>query len=987
MRQIALLFSFLTFGLVQKNFAQVDKAKQWADSVFNSLNDDQRIAQLMVVRSSGMDAAGNTVLYNDVVYDLVKKYNIGAICAFQGTPNQHAAFFNTMQSLAQTPVMITVDAEWGLGMRFAGVQNFPFQLTMGAMSDAELVYKVGAAIARQCRRMNIHVNYAPVVDINNNPENPVIGVRSFGEDKYKVSLLGARIMEGMQDNGVMACAKHFPGHGDVAVDSHKDLPVIEKTIEQLDSLELYPFKLLFSKGVGSVMVAHLYIPSIDTTANRATSLSYKNITELMRDKLGYQGLTFTDALEMKGVSKFYPGGEVAVQSLVAGNDMLCLPENVPAAIDAIKNAVAQGRLTWEQVYDKCKRVLTAKYQYVYGHTGAIDTAHLTRDLNAEIPALRKQVAEKALTVLALAPTMLPIKNYVVLNKTATKKAKPKTTSDIVYIAFGTRTENELARRLKTSLKADVLYIPYTDTTALNSFSISKLKAYKKIIIGLHGIARYPARNFGIPEQAVKLINKLQSTYSNALLFNFGNPYVIKNFPASKNLVVCYEDDAVFQGVAADWLLGRFEAKGTLPVTIGDYSYGTGIVKKNSLPVASPESVGLRGEILSGIDSIANEAIAAKATPGCVVAIAKNGKLVFCKSYGTYTYDEGRPVSTSTIYDMASVTKIAATTLCVMKLYEDGRIDLKAPIGKYLPWLQGSGKESLTVENLLMHQAGLNSFIPFYKEITNEAGEPSPYLFANYKHEPFQTTVTNALYMRSDWEDSMVERIKTSEVNSEQVKYVYSDNDFILMGKIVESVSGLSLDEYAATFFYKPLGLINTSFKAYNHFPNDRVAPTENEKQFRRQLLWGYVHDPGAAMFGNVSGHAGLFSNATDLTILFQMLLNGGFYNNQRYLKKETIDFFTSYRTPVSRRGLGFDKPEKDNEFRTEEKAYPCKSASPRTYGHTGYTGTCVWADPANSLCFVFLSNRVNPDGGENNKLAQMNIRSRIQELIYQSIIQ
>jgi CubicO group peptidase (beta-lactamase class C family) len=793
-------------------------------------------------------------------------------------------------------------------------------------------------------------------------------------------------MEGMQDAGVMACAKHFPGHGDVAVDSHKDLPVIEKSFEQLDSLELYPFKLLFSKGVGSVMVAHLYIPAIDTTANQATSLSYKNITELMRNKLGYQGLTFTDALEMKGVSKFYPGGEVAVQSLVAGNDMLCLPADVADAIDAIKKAISLGRLTWAQVHDKCKRVLAAKYNYVNGHTGAINTTHLTQDLNAEVPGLRKQVAEKALTVLALQPGMLPIKNYVALNKPAAKTTKAKPASDVVYIAVGNAGENELARRLKASLKADVIFLPYTDANALSNFNISKLKGYKKIIIGLHNIARYPARNFGIPAQAVELINELQSTYANALLFNFGNPYAIKNFPGSKNLVVCYEDDTVFQGVAADWLLGSFEAKGTLPVTIGNYSYGTGIVKKNSLPVASPESVGMRGEILSGIDNIANEAISAKATPGCVVAVAKNGKLVFCKSYGSYTYEGNMPVSTSTIYDMASVTKIAATTLSVMKLYENGRIDLKAPIGKYLPWLQGSGKENLTVENLLLHQAGLNSYIPFYKEVTDKAGEPSPYLFAGYKYEPFGTTVTNSLYMRSDWEDTMMERIKASELNSTQVKYVYSDNDFILMGKIVEAVTGQSLDEYAETTFYKPLGLNNTRFKAFEHFTNPMVAPTEDEKQFRRQLLWGYVHDPGAAMFGNVSGHAGLFSNATDLTILFQMMLNGGFYGNQRFLKKETIDYFTSYQTPVSRRGLGFDKPAKDNDIETEDKAYPCKSASPRTYGHTGYTGTCVWVDPTNNFCYVFLSNRVNPDGGANTRLAQMNIRSRIQELIYQSLI-
>lgn len=389
--------------------------------------------------------------------------------------------------------------------------------------------------------------------------------------------------------------------------------------------------------------------------------------------------------------------------------------------------------------------------------------------------------------------------------------------------------------------------------------------------------------------------------------------------------------------------------------------------------------------MSGIDAIAQEAIAAKATPGCVVTVLRKGKMVFQKAYGYFSYDTSMPVTAGTIYDLASVTKISATTLAVMKLVELGKIDVKQPIGHYLPWLRGSDKAGLLVENLLLHQAGLNAFIPFYKEVTDAKGKPLPALFSRYRHAPFATTVTDALYLHRHWPDTMYQSIKTSKLAGQELKYVYSDNDFILLGKIVEAVSGMPLDEYVTTNFYIPLDMGTTRFKAYNHFPNSQIAPTENEKIFRQGQLWGYVHDPGAAMFGNVAGHAGLFSNATDLAKLYQMLLNGGELDGKRFLEKETIDWFTSYQSPISRRGLGFDKPEKDNDTRPADKAYPAKPVSPRTYGHTGYTGIGLWVDPTYDLIYIFFSNRVHPDGGENGRISQLNIRSRIQEVIYRAM--
>ncbi len=975
-----LLFTF-HFSL---SYAQSDTAAahRWADSVFNSLTDDQRIAQLMVIRTSTLKD-GQAFFFDAQVDSLITQYNVGAVCLFQGTPIQQAALINRIQKLAKTPVMVCVDGEWGLGMRFGGVQNFPFQLTLGAMSDAETVYQIGRAIGRQCKRIGIHVNYAPVVDINNNPNNPVIGLRSFGEDKYKVALMGSRIMQGMQQEGIMACAKHFPGHGDVSVDSHFDLPVINKTMAQLDSLELYPFREIFSKGIGSVMVAHLSIPAIDSTPNKPTSISYQNITGLMRNRLGYQGLTFTDALEMQGVKKYYPDGEASVQSIIAGNDMLCLPGSVPISIQKIKAAIADGRLTWENVYEKCRRVLLAKYQYVAGKTGTINDAGITADLNREIPLLRRQVAENALTVLKMDNNMLPLpifKNAPQQEKSKKQKRKPAF-SNIVYYELGTNSPTVLANRLQATAGAVVLG-PEAGWTATPPLSDSTT-----IIIGLHGIARSPANNFGVSDNDIRLIKNLQAKYSKTLLLLFGNPYAAKNFCNSKNLVLAYEDDSVFNAAAADWLMGKFTARGTLPVTVcEEFKYGSGVVLRNELPVIDPAKAKLNlAKMTVQIDSLANDAIAQHATPGCVVTVLQDGKLAFQKAYGYQTYDSLLPVTTSTIYDLASVTKISATNVCVMKLWEEGKLNLKKSISEYLPWLKGTNKEALTVENLLLHQAGMVSFIPFYREVTGKDGRPDDKVFSEIPVAAYTIPVADSLYMRADWIDTLNSRIATSAVVTNELKYVYSDNDFILMGDIVAAITGKPLEVYVKETFYQPLGMRTTGFKPFEHFANSQVAPTETEKQFRRQQLHGYVHDPGAAMFGNVAGHAGLFSNGYDLAILYQMLLNGGTFGGKRYLKRETIDWFTSYHTPISRRGMGYDKPEKNNDILKPVAAYPCPSASPLTFGHTGYTGTCVWADPKYNLLFIFLSNRVTPDGGDNLKLSRMNVRSNIQEAVYKSL--
>ncbi len=546
-------------------WAQNSPAQKWVDSVFASLTPDQRIAQLMVVRLSERTSTG-ILFYDKKVTELVKKYNIGGVCLFQGNPTLQAATVNSLQAIAKTPIMMCIDGENGLGMRFDSIIPLNRQMMMGAVQDETIIYNYGKLVGEQCKRAGIHVNYAPVVDVNNNPNNPVINDRSFGEDKYKVASYGIAYMKGMQDVGVMACAKHFPGHGDVDVDSHKDLPVINKTIAQLDSLEFYPFKQIFKAGVGSVMIAHLSIPAIDNIPNKPTSISYKNVTELMRNKMGYQGLTFTDALEMQGVKKFYPNGEASVESIIAGNDMLCLPGDVPMSIIKIKEAIKKKKLSWADIETHCRKVLAAKYQYGMANLQPVNLTNITADINSNVNAMKKVIAENALTLLNKTDDVFfPLKPNDALTK-------------IVYVSLGTSTDNEFSKKLRSEYKADVFYINYKhDAGRVLSLVELIKKRYKKVIIGVHNYARVPLNNFGISPSAVDLVTQLQNQ-TNAITFVFGNPYAIKNWCNAKNLVACYEDDTITQNTAFEFLQGKIQAKGKLPVTVCDkYKFGSGLV--------------------------------------------------------------------------------------------------------------------------------------------------------------------------------------------------------------------------------------------------------------------------------------------------------------------------------------------------------------------------------------------------------------------------
>jgi beta-N-acetylhexosaminidase len=961
---IVSLFSVLNSS-AQRFLEKTPEAKHWADSVLKTLSNEEKIAQLMVIRAHSNLGEKHV----QEVTNLIKQYNVGGLCFFQGGPVRQATLTNQYQKLAKTPLMIAIDGEWGLGMRLDSVINFPRQLMMGAVADASIIYDFGKAVGEQCKRIGIQVNYAPDIDINNNPDNPVINDRSFGEDKYKVSMFGVQYMKGMQDVGVMACAKHFPGHGDVSVDSHYDLPVINKSRAALDSLELFPFRELIKAGVGSMMIAHLYIPSIDSTANQATSLSKKNVTGILRNELGYEGLTFTDALEMKGVAKFYPSGEAAVQSLIAGNDMLCLPGDVPNAIQKIVQAIEVGKLTWADIDSKVYKVLLSKFHLGLNNVEEIKIENITADLNASTNVIRKKLSEQALTLLRLNnPKLLP------------NHSKKK----VAFVGIGINQMNTFAAEVKEAFNAKIFLMDYKDSTSLESLKKKLKRKYKTIIVGVHAYSRRPANNYGMSKDAVELIKYLGEK-DNAIIFDFGNPYAIRNFCDVKNLVACYEDDNLIHVAAANLLQGKQIAKGKLPVTIcSDLKFGDGITANYYFPYTQPEKVGLSSEKLAAIDTIALHAIEKGAAPGMVVLVAKDGKVAYEKAFGYTNFDKQEAVNKDMLYDLASVTKISATTVAIMKLYEEGKIDLEKTLGDYIDWTKGTDKAPLKVKDILLHQAGLYPFIPFYREVMDSVtGKPLERFFSKQQTPNFKSRVAEDLYLKNDYRDTLYNRIAKSKLSTIG-KYVYSDNDFIFLALIAEAVTGKPFDEYVREQFYEPLNMVTTTYKPRERFELNNIVPTETEKHFRMQQMRGDVHDEGAAMFGGVAGHAGLFSNAYDLAQLYQMLLNGGALNGKQYLQKETIEKFTSYQSDISRRGLGFDKPEKDNATRKE--AYPSKSASAQTFGHTGFTGICVWVDPQYKLIYIFLSNRVTPTRN-NNKLGQLNVRPNIQEAIYSAIIQ
>jgi beta-glucosidase-like glycosyl hydrolase/CubicO group peptidase (beta-lactamase class C family) len=937
------------------------KCVHWVDSVYNKLSVDERIGQffMLAAYTQGKD-------YNmDTVLSLVKNGKAGGVIFFKGMPDAQVAWTNKLQDSAKVGCFIAIDGEWGLAMRLDSTVTFPRQMTLGAVADSKLINDMGHEIGRECKRMGINVNFAPDVDVNNNPNNPVINERSFGEDKYSVALKGFEYADGMQREGVLACAKHFPGHGDVDKDSHKELPTVAKSAGAIDSLELYPFKILFNNGTGSVMVAHLNVPALDSSGTPA-SISTTIASGLLKTKLGYDGLVFSDALNMRGVSAAYKPGTVDSMAFMAGCDILVFSEDATQGIAKIRQSLDSSCISQLEMEQRVKKVLAYKFMLGLNNVQKIPLENLYTDLNnLYAKNLKQQLFEQAFTVAANLDTLLPFKKWDY------KK--------VASLSIGNQGISAFQKYIANYEEMDFFNQSQEHSTKEFDAIIDTLAQYSMVIVDLHGMVRLASRDYNVADETKKFLEAL-SGRTRVVLTVFGNAYSLRFFEYLPWVAMAYEDNETTNMVAANALFGAEKISGRLPVTsCNTFKAGMGYQsdKIYRLKNSSPEELGISSDKLRTVDDIIQRGIDAKAFPGCQLLVAKDGKVIWNKAYGTQIYELPDKVTPTDIYDLASVTKVAATTMAVMKLYEQKKLSLDKTVGDYLHLPKGAEIKGLKIKDILLHQAGLKAFFMFYRETV---GDNFNKYYSKTLSKEFSVQVADSLFIRTDYPDTMWNIIATTDLG-EHGKYVYSDNDFYILQKIVEHISGQKLDDYVRQHFYEPMGLTHIGFHPLYRFPSNRIMPTETDTVFRKQTVRGFVHDPGSAMYGGVAGHAGLFSNAFDLAALFQMLLNDGEYNGQQILDSATIHLFTMRQSKISRRGYGFDKPEPD-----VHKPSPCYDGVPLSaFGHTGFTGTCVWSDPENNLTYIFLSNRVYPNA-ENNMLVKMNIRTDLQEAIYKALV-
>ena len=935
----------------------------WVDSVFNAMTFDERLGQLfMVAAYSNKDQK-----HVDEISKLVKEENLGGLIFFQGGPNRQARLTNYYQAQAKTPLMIAMDAEWGIGMRLDSVLNFPKAMTLGAVQNTDLIYEMGSEIARQFKELGMHVNFAPVVDVNSNPLNPVIGYRAFGENKDRVTQRAVAYMKGLQENGIIANAKHFPGHGDTETDSHYDLPVIKHAEKRIWDIDLYPYQELFRENLMSVMVAHLNVPSLDNGANIPTSLSKPVVTDLLQNRMNFQGLIFTDALNMKGVANFSRPGEVDLKALLAGNDVLLYSQDVTKAKALIKDAIAQGMISENEINRRVKKILKAKYWARLNEYKPLDTYKIADRITTE---KTKEIVEKlyadAITVASNKDDLLPFKQLDM------KKIASLTIGD----------EGEaFSQYLNKYTAVDHFTIPKASNETTHYNLMKQLEDYDVVVVGMMGITNSPQRAFGVAPGDVELIRNLEKRQQVVTVL-FGNAYAASALEGMGHVVLAYENNTITQQLVPQVLFGGRPGKGILPITVsGQFSHGVGgyLADIRRLSYGEPESVGLDSEKLNKIDEVAKQMIQMQAAPGANVLIVKNGKVVFERSYGHLDYQQSAPVTPETVYDLASITKVLATTQAVMFLHSRGELDMNKTLGDYLPELKGTNKAQLVLKDVLAHEAGLKAFIPHFVH-TVQGGQWKPTYYQASPSPGFNRPVSNDMYAMDGLRDSIWHWTVKSDLLPKPNKYVYSDLTMYFMQSVVERIVNQPLDEFVDQIFYAPLGLKTLTFNPAQKMPIERIAPTENDFSFRKRQIQGYVHDPGAAMYGGVAGHAGLFGTANDLAVMMQLMLNKGSYGEVSLIKPETIEAFTKRQSHMSRRGWGWDKPEPEK----GKGGSAGKLAPKSTFGHTGFTGTCVWADPENELIYVFLSNRVHPDGG-NNKLLDAGIRTQIHDLIYEAM--
>ncbi len=962
------------------------RCRQWVDSVLSGLSLHEKVGQLIVatIPAKADEATKKRIS------ECVKKYKVGGLLFSEGTPEEQAILTNIARKEAKVPVMITFDGEWGLSMRLKGSPEYPRNAALGCIEDNSLIEEYGREVARQLHELGVHVNFAPVADVNTNPSNPVIHVRSFGENPYKVAEKVVAYSRGLESGGILSVCKHFPGHGDTDVDSHKALPTLYYDRARLDSIELYPFKEMVREGLGGVMVGHLRVPALEPDRITSSSLSRSVVTGLLKDELGFKGLVFTDALDMKGVSMV---PQVTTKALLAGNDMLLSQFNVRNAVHELTEAVASGRLSKKELDGKCRKVLT--YKYLLGlrkHQPPLQVSGMSYRIDTEeARALATKLRCSAVTVLNNEFDVLPLAS---------------TKGDIAILSIGKKDlDIPFAERMKKYAGIVRFYLPWNADEAAKQFVAHRLTTYRRVIISINGATNISGKD-------VSFLEKLNLPAP--LVYTFFTSYrtlqpMTAALAKSSAVILAHSAEADVQEYVADVLFAKKPAGGKLSMSIGElFPAGTGcVIEPGMTPVkVVPEDYGLKSYVLKDIDGIVLKGLAAGAYPGCRVLVWKNGQPIYDKGFGTHSDKDTATVRPSDLFDLASMTKTTATLLAVMKLYDEGKIKLDGKLSAYLPFLHDSDKRNITIRELLLHQSGLPAYIRFYQDLIDPNTVHGPYSQSwqdkwhrtrisehsyycsdfSFKEEMVSRSQTpthslhmaDSMWLNKDFKHTILRQIAKCRLNGK--RYVYSDLGFVLLQQVVEAVSGLPMDAYLAKEFYAPMGLQRTMFLPLNAFTKAEIMPTAANDFLRRQDICGYVHDETAACMGGVSGNAGLFSTAEEVAKIYQMLLDGGEFGGKRFLSEAACRLFTTEKSAISRRGLGFDRPDTP-----AAKSNPCAPSAPKSvYGHTGFTGTCVWVDPDNRLIYIFLSNRLCHNVW-NTKLGDMHIRKDIQELIYKAL--
>ncbi len=916
----------------------------WVDTTLNSLSLQDKIAQMIVPFTYAPYMSDSSDTYEQLVH-LVKDIHVGGFVVSIGNVYEEAILINRLQKVSRIPLLFSSDFEYGLGMRLRNGISFPSNMALGATRDTMLAYRIGRAVGREARAIGVLQNYAPVSDVNDNPDNPIINVRSFGENPELVGKMASAFATGTQDAGVIATAKHFPGHGDTQVDSHSQLPTIYYPYSRLDTMELVPFRDDIAAGIKSVMVAHIAFPLFQHESGVPATLSKQITTGMLRDSLGFRGLIVTDALTMGGVTKDYSVSEAAIRAVNAGADILLMPPDDRIAIDAVMKAVKEGVINIQTIDKAVRRILTVKSELGLNERRFVDIAKIGKVVGTTShELLAQEAARRSITIVRNIGDYLPLQYH------QSQQILCLTVADDGDPYIGSQFRNELAQRCD-----NVAYAQINPTSNEMDFDSVYQKAQDADIILMACYVHWGAGQGTVDftPQIKDFLNKVAALNKPCIMVSFGNPYLLRSVPIVPAYVCAYSSAKYSVNAAVQALFGEINVDGKLPITIPNTAnYGSGVsLPKTSLQEASPEVAGFNPHKLDRLDSLMNYWISKGAFPGGQLLVARDGMIAYDKCFGMLdTSLYSRRVQPTTMYDLASLTKVVSTTFAAMKLYDEGRLDLDAPVARYIPQFGQNGKSEVTIRNLLVHDSGFPPDPPTY--LWNWGGIPKAQLQRLLKDphafvypDSFGSNFYAAHQAMYDSIYAMPLAYKTG------TKMVYSDINMIVMAKVIEQITGMPINKYVTDSLYTPLGMTHTMFNPPNYLWKS-CAATEYDSA-AGYLLQGVVHDENARSLGGVAGHAGLFSTSEDLAVYAQMLLNGGVYDGRRYLKQSTIALFTRKQSPLSTRALGWDT-------KSPEHSSAGKYFSPTSFGHLGFTGTSIWVDPVRKLFVILLTNRVCP---------------------------